>query len=446
MKIGIIGGGFMGLALAHRISSLHPKAQITVFEKGDQLGGLATYHDFGDFFWDRFYHVILPTDKALVQFLEDIGLEDDLRWDHTLTGVYVDQKFYSVSNSKEFLLFPPLNLFQKFRLALTILVGSRINDWRSMETLSVEKWLLRYSGRKTYEKFWKPLLKAKLGDAYKRVSAVFIWTYIKRLFEAREDSSAKKEQMGYVSGGYKKVFDTLEAQLKERGLTIEMNTTVESIAPAEGSGIDITASGARQKFDKVIFTGPVSVLNQVADKRLTDISGDLSAVEYLGVVCMVVILRKELTPFYVLNIADEDIPFTGVIGMSTLVDVEETGGYHLVYLPKYIISDDPFLRKPDEEIRQLFLNGLFRMYPELTEEDIVKVEINRAFKVQPLQVLNYSKIIPQVVTKHPDFFVLNTSQFVNNTLNNNSVAQHVNTFVKEFGEKVGQSNLAGIGE
>ena len=434
MKIGIIGGGFMGLALAHKLKGAGK--EIVVFEKEKQLGGLATYEDYGDFVWDRFYHVILPTDKALIRFLEEIGLEDQLRWKHTFTGFYVDKQFYSVSNSKEFLLFPPLNLIQKFRLGLTILMGSRIKDWRKMEKLTVEQWLIRYSGKTTYNKFWKPLLMAKLGESYKRVSAVFIWTYIKRLYEARGDSSAKKEQMGYVAGGYKAVFDELEKQLVGDGVNIRNETIVERIDGAAGGGIDITSNGTTQHFDKVIFTGPVNVLEKVSAPELIDITGNTSDVEYLGVVCVVLVLKKSLTPFYVLNIADDEAPFTGVIGMSTIVDPAETGGHQVIYLPKYIISDHPFLRKPDEEIKELFLNGMYKMYPELREEDIVSVHINRAFKVQPLQVINYSSIIPKLKTRHPDLFVLNTSQFVNNTLNNNSVAEHVNHFVSQFGREL----------
>ncbi|MEZ4826777.1 MAG: FAD-dependent oxidoreductase [Bacteroidia bacterium] len=104
MKIGIIGGGFMGLALAQKLAGAN--TYVKVFERDEQLGGLATYHDFGDFTWDRFYHVILPGDKYLLNYLESIGLKDKLRWKKTYTGYYVNEKFYSISNSKEFLLFP----------------------------------------------------------------------------------------------------------------------------------------------------------------------------------------------------------------------------------------------------------------------------------------------------------------------------------------------------
>jgi len=68
LKVGIIGGGLMGLATAFRL--LQKGHQVTVFEKDKQPGGLATYHNYGEFIWDRFYHVILPSDKNLDSFFQ----------------------------------------------------------------------------------------------------------------------------------------------------------------------------------------------------------------------------------------------------------------------------------------------------------------------------------------------------------------------------------------
>jgi protoporphyrinogen oxidase len=138
------------------------------------------------------------------------------------------------------------------------------------------------------------------------------------------------------------------------------------------------------------------------------------------------------------NIADQRIPFTGVIGMSNVVDPQETAGLYLAYFPKYLHSTDPLLRRADRELQELFFTGVRLMFPNLESKDIESVHINRAFKVQPLQVLNYSRLVPTVMTRHPDFFVLNTSQFVDATLNNNSVVSHVNEFLKKFAPQLGR--------
>jgi protoporphyrinogen oxidase len=428
VRIGIIGGGLMGLALAERLGSAGHRA--TVYERAAQPGGLATWHDFGPFTWDRFYHVILPSDTALVEFVRRIGLGDDLRWRRTQTGYYVDRTTHPLSSGVDFLKFPLLGPWSKARLAATILYCSRIRDWRPLEKMTVEEFLVRHSGRATFEKFWKPLLLAKLGENYRRVSAVFIWTYVKRLFSAR-DAAAQKESLGYVSGGYRTVFARLAERIRASGGDLRLGVEVEAVGPRAGGGIEVASGGASEAFDKVIFTGPVNALRAAADPALVQVpaQGD---VEYLGVLCMTLVTRTPFCPYYVLNIADERVPFTGIIGMSSLVDTAETAGLHLTYLPKYVLSDDAALKRPDAEIVAEFMAGFRRMYPGFPDSEIAGVHLNRAIKVQPLQVLGYSGLVQAPRTRHPDFYVVNTAQFASNTLNNNEVIRSVNAFLEQF--------------
>ena len=433
MKVAVIGGGFMGIVLAHEISKKGSKA--IIFERDSQLGGLTTYTDYGPFVWDKFYHVITPTDKELVNLLQEIGLEDDMHWRRSLTGYYTKKKFYSLSSSKEFLMFPVLGLFDKMRLAYTLLRGSQIDDWKSLEKIPVTDWLIKLGGKRAYEKFWAPMLQAKLGENHKKVSAVFIWTYIKRLFRSRS-SAAQKEHMGYVTGGYKTIFDRFEHLLVEAGSKVNKNSAVSEITADPNGGVRIGFDGNFEHFDKVVFTGPLNALEKVVSPDLFQISNVSRPISYLGAICLILVTKKSLTPFYVLNIGDNDTPFTGVIGMSSLVDLEETAGNHLTYFPKYIDSADVLWSKSDAELEAYFLKGVYYLYPDLKETDIISAHIHRAFKVQPLQELNFSEMVPKLTTKHPDFYVLNTAQFVNDSVNNNTVVKHVGRFMTDFGREL----------
>jgi protoporphyrinogen oxidase len=201
-----------------------------------------------------------------------------------------------------------------------------------------------------------------------------------------------------------------------------------------------------EHYDKVIFTGPVNVMRQVVDSNLVDIPVAGKDVEYLGVVCAVLITRTPIMPYYILNIGDERIPFTGIIGMSNLVSTQETAGLHFAYLPKYVLSDDPILQRSDDELRELFFRGVYEMFPNYPRDHIVGVHINRAIKVQPLQVLNYSSLVQQPRTKHSDFYVVNTAQFVNNTLNNNQVITTANAFLEQYGSEFGSGAASSVSE
>ena len=87
-----------------------------------QLGGLTTYHDYGSFYWDRFYHGLVPTDRHLIGFLKEIGLEDHLKWDKISTGFYVDEQYYPMTSGLEFLRFPPVSLIGKNKISFNHLI------------------------------------------------------------------------------------------------------------------------------------------------------------------------------------------------------------------------------------------------------------------------------------------------------------------------------------
>ncbi len=125
----------------------------------------------------------------------------------------------------------------------------------------------------------------------------------------------------------------------------------------------------------------VTVAAPVAARICSGLSDDerarLSRVEYQGIVCASVLLRKPLAGFYVTNITDSWVPFTAVIEMSSLVDRSQFGGNTLVYLPKYVGSDDPLFSVPDQEVEEQFLGALFRMYPFLVPDDVLCFRVSR---------------------------------------------------------------------
>ena len=111
----VVGGGMLGMTLAHRLAQCGQR--VTLLEAAPQLGGLASAWSLGDAVWDRHYHVTLLSDTNLRALLDEIGLEKQMKWVETKTGFYSGGKHYSMSTTLEFLRFPPLNMWERFRLA-----------------------------------------------------------------------------------------------------------------------------------------------------------------------------------------------------------------------------------------------------------------------------------------------------------------------------------------
>ena len=426
----IIGGGIMGMTLAHRLSQQGQK--VTIFEAAPELGGLVSPWKMNDMEWDKFYHVILLSDLYTRNMLKEICLEEKIQWVETKTGFYIKGKLYSMSNTIEFLRFPTLNIIDKFRLGLTIIVASRIKDYKRLEKIPVTKWLRKWSGSRTFNKIWLPLLRAKLGESYEKTSAVFIWATIQRLYGARR-SGLKKEMFGYVPGGYKNVIAAFKQKLLQQGVVIRTSCVAKEIRNAEnGKPVIYFNDDTHEQFDEVIITLPSGIAAQLCKSLTEKEQQKLKDVEYLGVLCVAVLLDKPISPFYVTNITDSSVPFTGIIEMSALVDRKYFGGHSLVYLPKYVSPDDLLFSQPDSEIKDYFLTHFKKMYPWLTDNNIRFAGVARAKHVITVAKLNYSDNLPGVRTSMPGVSIINTSHIKDGTLNVNETIRVAETKLKEI--------------
>ena len=426
---GIIGGGMLGMTLALRLAQ--QGQQVTIYEASEKVGGLTSSWEMDGTVWDRFYHVILMSDLNTRKIIEEIGLENDLRWVETKTGFYSGGKLYSMSNIIEFFKFPPINIIDKFRLGLTIFIASKIKNWKKLENILVADWLTQWSGKRVFEKIWLPLLKAKLGDNYKNTSAAFIWTTIQRMYAARK-SGLKKEMFGYLSGGYEKINQQFAGHLLSLGVSIEYNSKVSSIKKTATEMLEVVVDNSVHNFDNVISTLSSYASVMMANELTEDEKQKHKNIKYLGVICPSVLLKKPISPFYVTNITDNWPPFTGVIEMTALIDKKEVNGKHLIYLPKYVNSDDPLFDKDDSAVRKLFLDALFKMYPEISDDDLIFWGVSKARFVFALPTINYSKQIPGITTSIKNYYIVNSAQIINGTLNVNETIQVAENKLKEI--------------
>ena len=417
----IVGGGLLGMTLALRLAEAGRR--VTLFESADHLGGLASAWKLAEVVWDRHYHVTLLSDTHLRRLLDELGLEKDMKWVETKTGFYTDGQLFSMSNTIEFLKFPPLGLAGKLRLGATIFYASRLKDWKRLEKIPVAEWLARLSGQRTFERIWLPLLRAKLGDSYKKASAAFIWATIARMYAARR-TGLKKEMFGYLPGGYARMLRRFGEVLVNRGVEIKLNHRISRVETCTDGALAVNFDDrAHEKYDQVVMTFPGSMAATVCPELSQDEQGKLSGVEYQGIICASLLLKKPLADFYVTNITDSFVPFTAVIEMSALVDRKHFGGHSLVYLPKYLAPTDTLFDRTDEEIKGSFCGALARMYPEFKRDDVLCFRVSRVRHVFPIPTLNYSDMLPAMETSIPGLHLVNSAHIVNGTLNVNETVQ-----------------------
>jgi protoporphyrinogen oxidase len=409
--IDIVGAGILGLALGYDL--LKQGVNVRIWERGNELGGLmgrTRFSELGDVEVDRYYHAILNSDRTLMSLFDELGLMRDLHMVATKMGFYHNGKLYPMSTPVDFMRFPPLSMVDRARLALTILAARRVRDWRRLEQEPVVDWLTRLGGKGPVEHIWKPLLRAKFDGNYGNVPATYIWSRLVRMTDTRDKTNAK-EMMCFLTGGYDMLIQALARAITERGGTITKGVAVQQVRVAEGRMAGLRLERGEVPSEGVVLTLQTPIARRLLPPEAAEIAAHWSGMEdYLGIICMLLVLRRSLIPYYTLNITDERIPFTGVIETTNLIDPQYVGGYHLVYLPKYVTPDSPFAQMDNETLQRLFLGFLRDMFPDLQESDIAAVRVGRERYVEPLHPIGMTDAIPPIVSDIAGLYLVNSAQ------------------------------------
>jgi protoporphyrinogen oxidase len=430
-RLAVIGGGIMGVTLAYRLSQ--KGINVTIYERGDNLGGLAGFITYDGVRIDRFYHTILSSDMSMQALIQESGVADRLHFVETKQGFYDNGRLYPFNTPIDLLTFPPLNLFQRLRLGLQVIYAQFESDWRKIDQIPVQDWLLKVSGRGVYNKVWKPLLNAKFDSTAGDVPATYIWSRLKRMMGTRQGVTSK-EMMCYLEDGYYALIEGLAALCERQGVAIRLNTAIDEIVIENGRAVGVRTPYGLAYYDAIISTLQSPILSAMIPAAPQPFRELLSRQEYLGVLCPLLILKRSLMPYYVLNITDESIPFTAVVETTRLRDPKYVNGHHLVYLPKYLAPDNEMARWPDDRVKAEWLKHLKRMFPEFEESWITEFLVQRARYVEPIRPIGTLDQIPPIKTPVERLYMGNTVMIYPDLGNGESVTR--------FAQKVADVVLA----
>jgi protoporphyrinogen oxidase len=427
--LAVAGGGITGIAAALALAE-SGRFRVTLFEKSGRLGGLCAPTAIAGRTADRFYHVVLPGDRATLDFLAKLGPGGEIDFRPSKAGFYGRGRLVSFATAADFLRFPFLSPWSKVRLAAGILLTSFSAPPEGPAEPAAPEWLRRRFGRRVTARFWDPLLRSKLGEARNRTPASFIDATIKRLFGARSKSSGR-ERMGGVPGGYAAVIRSAETALREAGVLIRLGSPVDSIIPsAEGLAVG-TLSGP-EIFDRVFLAVPLPEALKIAGADADPGWERFRRVEHMGVVTLLLALRRSLSPYYLVNLLDTDLPFTGIVETTNVLGPESFGGLRLVYLPRYLAAGDPAARMTDGEIKGLFLGGLRRIFPDFSDADIVEAQVHREGASLPLPVFGTSLRSDGFRSPIPRLYLGGTAFVGKATINNDAALRTAAEAVREI--------------
>ncbi|WP_328480084.1 NAD(P)/FAD-dependent oxidoreductase [Streptomyces sp. NBC_00377] len=381
MNLGVIGAGATGLTAAY--DAVKQGHAVTVLEAADELGGLAASIPVGGVPLERYYHHIFRSDHRMIELIEELGLGGDLRFHRTTTGVYRGGRTHPFSTPAEMLASPLYGLPAGIRFGLSSAWLKIVRDGERFADRTALGWLNRWAGRRATEAVWEPLLRGKFGDRAEQVSMAWLWARVHcRTFE-----------LGYVDGGFDRVYATLADRIAERGGKVEFGRRMETIRQDGDDGpVTVrTADGASYTFDHLIVTTPQPAFAKAAEVPADDA---VWRNQYLGATCFVLELDRSAVPYYWLNINEPDFPFLAVVEHTRMIDPAQYGGRHILYVGNYVERDDWRFTTDPAELLERYLPWLRRLNPEFDRSWIQAWHFSRAPFAQPVVTPGYKALIP----------------------------------------------------
>jgi protoporphyrinogen oxidase len=407
MNVNIVGAGITGLSAAYFLSKEGHK--VRVFDSAPEIGGLSGFFPVEGTYLEKYYHHVFSGHTGLIDLMKELNMEDDIFFRRVKMGFYHGGEIHPFATAKDLLSFTPLKIRDRIRLGLSSLLMMRIKDWKTMEKNSALDWLRTYSGKESCRIIWEPLLKMKFGDNYDCISAAWLWNRVIDRKKSKE-KGGRKEVLGYIKNGYKKIFDALSNEIEKNGGIIYTGMPVKKILIEHGKSSGVITKDSFYHSDIVIATVAIPYLIEMASALPKGYIESLDSIRYQGSICVILELKKALSDYYWINVSDTGSPFVGIIEHTNLVPPEDYRGRHFVYLTRYSSTEDEIFAKSNEEIYRSFLESVKKIFPAFKTEEIEQYWVFRDHYSQPVFVQNYSSMMPTTSTPAENLYVLNTTQ------------------------------------
>jgi protoporphyrinogen oxidase len=408
-RVVIVGGGLAGLAAAYDLT--RSGFQVVVLEAAPDFGGLASSFRLEGHPVERFYHFICGSDASLIQLVSEVGLDSKLHWRHTTTGFYHHGRHYPFGTPMSLLKLTPVPLAQRIRFGWHVLQSRYRKEWRSLDGISARAWLIDAIGPDAYEVIWDPLLRVKFGPHHEQISAAWLWHRIWRVANSRPSLFAADE-FGYLEHGTATLVDHLVGWLRQQpNAEVRVSTPVAPLTIVDGRVTHVQTATDTIPCDAVISTVALPSLGRLVPGQADRYFDNVRSVEYIGIVCMLLSLKRSFTTNFWTNTNDPRISFNGIIEQTNLNANLQAAGLNVLYIPFYLPTTDPRYHASDEALLQEYSGMLRLINPAFDASWVKEAHVFRTPYAQPVFSTGFAARMPDHRSSLRGLYVTDSTQF-----------------------------------
>jgi len=381
IKIGIIGGGISGLAVAFLLKN--KGFEVTLFEKSERVGGNIQTVKIDGFTIEYAPNSLLKSPR-LVDLIKALNLESEVT-----TANAANKKRYVLQNGK--LKSLPMSIAKmatddffslkaKLRLVREPLVTSK-----SPENESVAEFFTRRLGREIVERAADPFIAGIYAGNPENLS---VRAAFPRLYELERDYGSLlvgslRSKTEKADGDFPRTFSfkrgvqTLTDALAENlGESVKTNTEVTQIKKLTNGKWSVKTIFGADIFDALIISTPAASAAKIIENYDANLSEQLKNIYYPPIAMVFLGVKKEslrqnLDGFGFLVPSSERRKILGTIWNSAVFENRAPDGYHLLTSFVGGARNAELFEKSDEELFEIVFEELksilgLRVKPEFT--------------------------------------------------------------------------------
>lgn len=371
-----------GLYAAYRLAQAGFKT--TIFEKEDQLGGLAATFKVGSSDLEKFYHHFFQTDEVAIRLIKELNLADDFYFAKLSTAIYYQNQIYPLNRPRDLLRFKPLSVVDRLRTGVVLFFLKKNKRWQKLATITADRWLNKWLGGQAYSILWQPLLKSKFGAYWQAVNMAWFWSRI----------HCRSSKLGYFKGGYQILLNQLISRITKLGVKVRLGSNILSVQKnAKDENIIVKTAKTTESFDLVLSTLPESILAKVFVDLPAGFIEKRANHPHLGAQTLILLLDRRLLDHYWLNINDPDFPFLVVVDQSYIADVGSYNNLYPIYFGNYLNYNDRRWQMNQDDLLNLYLPFINKLNPRFSEDWIRQQFLFKIPAAQYVIDTNYDQTI-----------------------------------------------------